>query len=498
MSCPVSAPKGHKGALTVIGTKAVFVDLTARDVHALSDDGFGERTGLGEVDVPDNALVAGNDLDGRVAIVDPGKGVVHLVDVGTQPAAPITRPIRPGTYDKVASSGQGLALLDRKNADLVPLGRDGKETSHQKVASRQRDDEEKREPNLFRGDDSRVYVESSKGDRGVVVDREGNAETVELSTDGQDNREKPAKPIQTPTRTPPPAKTPSPVKTPPPPVKTETPEPPDRTTTPPGGDRRTPGKTRTTPPRKTTRPRSTPTNQATAKAGRPGAPVGVRARAGDGSATVTWQAATPNGAAITSYKLSWSGGSTTVAGTARSATITGLADTTGYYITVQAVNRIGVGPAVRSNRVELKWTVAESPRELLVKSDGVSGTLVLAWDTPDMKDGTLLNYAVTMGSQTKTTTAQQITWSGLTNGKNYTFVVRAVTRAPDGLELTGWPASLTAAPVGAPQRTKRVVASRGAGAEYKECQPPACAFVQVRIENLRPNTDYEIKPWTSK
>ncbi len=491
MSCPASVPKGHKGSLTAIGTKAVFVDLTARDVYTLTGDGIGERTELGDVDVPDNALVAGNDLDGRLAIVDPGKSVVHLVDLGARPAAPVTTPIRPGKYDKVASSGQGLALLDRKNADLLTLGRDGKETSHQKVASRQKDDEQKREPSLFRGDDSRVYVESSKGDRVVVVDRDGQAETVELGSDEQGKAETPVKPTQKPTKTPPP------VKTPPPPVKTQTP--PARKITPPG-KRPTPGKTRTMPPRKTTPPKSTPTNQAptnqaTAKPGLPGAPASVLAKPGG---IVTWTAAAPHGATITSYRVSWTGGSLTVGGTARSATISELASQTGYYVSVQAVNRVGAGPAVRSNRVELAWDPAESPRELLVRDDGTSGRITLEWAGPTMGEGTFLRYDVSMGGRKRSSTTTQLTWTGLTDGKMNEYTVRAITKAPDGTVVTGKEAILSAASVGQEQRTKRVVASRGAGAEYEDCKPPVCAFVQIRIENLLPNTKYTVKPWTSK
>jgi hypothetical protein len=184
----------------------------------------------------------------------------------------------------------------------------------------------------------------------------------------------------------------------------------------------------------------------------------------------------------------------TVPGTARSARITDLAEKTGYYISIRAVNRVGAGLAVRSNRVQFSWAVAESPTGLAVRSSPSSGTVVLSWNRPDLHESTLVRYDVSMGSRTRTTTAEQLTWTGLTAGTRYTFTVQAITRAPDGRTLTGDAAVVTATP----QRKERVIASRGAGAEYGNCEPPECAFILVQIENLRPNTKYEIKPWTSR
>ncbi|MFI6678642.1 fibronectin type III domain-containing protein [Kribbella sp. NPDC050470] len=468
MSCPASVPKGHKGGLTVLDDEVAFVDLTAQKVYRLSNDGIDERLDLSGIEVPDDALVAGNDVGGRLAIVDPGKSVVHLVEIakGKQPAA-TSAPIRRGKYDKVASSGDGLALLDRKRADLVTLDRNGREVSHQQVPSRAVAGERKREPSLFRGDDSRVYVESGKGDRVVVVDRDGQTESVTVGG------ERPGPVPTTPTPTTTPSKT------------TETPKVPVRKTPP----------TRKTPPSKTTEPeKTTPTNQATARAGLPGAPSAVRVRAVSGAATVTWQAAAPHGATISSYRLSWTGGSMTVPGSARSARITDLAGNTGYTISVRAVNRVGAGPAVRSNRVQFNWGVAESPGGLAVRGTPSGGSLVLGWNRPQLGEGTFVRYDVSMGSQTRTTTAAQLTWTGLTAATRYTFTVRAITRSPDGRTLTGEAATVTATT----QRKESVIASRGAGADYGNCEPPECAFILIRMSGLRPDTRYEIHPWTTE
>lgn len=477
MSCPASIPRGHKGALSAIGTKSVFVDLTARQVYALTGEGIGDRSSLGDVDVPDNALVAANDVGGKLAIVDAGQSVLHLVDPSGDGGKAVSTPIRRGRYDKVASSGDGLALLDRKSAALVTLDRNGRETSHQRITSQEKADEQKREPNLFRGDDSRVYVESGKGDRVVVVDRDGSAATVQVKPGEPGTAKTTTKPSAPPTTTSPKV-APSTVK---PSVG------PSRNSPPPVR----PGNEKTNrPPSPAT---SKPTNQATAKAGLPGAPSAVQARLVNGAATVTWRPAAPHGAPITSYRLSWSGGSMTVSGSARSAKITNLAAQTGYYVTIRAVNRVGAGPAVRSNRVEFSWAAADSPTGLVVRSSS-NGTVVLGWNRPELHEGTFVRYDVKLGSTTRPATTEQVSWSGLTNGKRYTFTVRAITRAPDGRTLTGAAATLSATP----QRAERVIASRGAGAEYDNCKPPSCAFIHVQMENLRPNTRYVIKPYTEK
>ncbi|MEU4193247.1 fibronectin type III domain-containing protein [Kribbella sp. NPDC026611] len=518
MSCPASVPRGHKGGLSAVGSNAVFVDLTAGQVYTLTGDGIDDRSSLGDVDVPDTALVAGNDVGGKLAIVDAEHNKLHLLDIShrDKPAAPVTTSIPKGHYDKVASSGDGLALLDRKDASLITLNRDGRQVGSEKVPSQPATGRERPEPNLYRGDDSRVYVENGTGDRVVVVNRDGSAEAVEVGTSET------GKPTVAPTTpktpeksTPPkteepkqPPKTQQPTQ-PTQPPRTETPRPPQRTEQPkrPTQPRHTERPTQPTQPTQPPRtkepkpPRTTqPTPPATAKPTRPGAPLSVQARALDGGAVVTWKAAAAHGATVTSYQLTWTGGGRqTVSGGTRSATIPNLSTKTTYAFTISAVNAVGTGPAVVSNTVRLNYAPAESPRELLVKTDGVSGSLTLGWMAPTFGDGSFVRYEVSYsrtGPAIATSSTEQATVSGLTDGKATTFYVRAITKA-GGQEISGKYSSLSAASVGAPQKTKRVVASRGDGTEYGDCRHPECAFVQVRLENLRPNTKYTFKPFTS-
>ena len=79
----------------------------------------------------------------------------------------------------------------------------------------------------------------------------------------------------------------------------------------------------------------------------PGLPGSVHASAGNGSAKVTWTAATPDGRPISGYTVTASPGGkqAKVGGTATSASVSGLTNGTRYSFTVTATNAFGDSPA---------------------------------------------------------------------------------------------------------------------------------------------------------
>ena len=77
----------------------------------------------------------------------------------------------------------------------------------------------------------------------------------------------------------------------------------------------------------------------------PSAPTGVKATAGNGSAAVSWTAATANGSPVTRYTVTSSpGGKTCTTTGAVSCTVAGLSNGTAYTFTVTATNAVGTSP----------------------------------------------------------------------------------------------------------------------------------------------------------
>ncbi len=194
---------------------------------------------------------------------------------------------------------------------------------------------------------------------------------------------------------------------------------------------------------------SSPSNAVTPQAlGPPGAPTGVTAVVGNGSATVSWTAPASNGGSpITSYTVTPSTaveGSTTlpsvtVSAPATSATINGLANGTAYLFTVSATNSIGTGPnSADSSQI--------SPTGPPLAPTGVSATAGSAsanvtWTAPDAQGSPITAYTVTPFVGTTAQVPVTVTGSppattalmaGLTDGTSYTFQVTATNAAGTG------------------------------------------------------------------
>lgn len=455
--CPVSAPKDHAGALTILDGRPAFVDLTTSQVHMVDNGTFGPGKPLG-VTLSPNSRPAAKNMGGQLAILDPVRRSLVLVDTNTPSANPRPFPLPIGDYDGPVSTGEAVVLVDRQNGKVLTYGADGRKDEKPIKQSTTG------QPRLSQGEDQRVYVEDSDGTQVLVVAKNGILHNVDVG----------ASPVTEILAQEPPPDQPADL-----PIEPQIPV----------SNRE---------PRPGTPDRPTRNNPAPVPASRPGAPPWVSARAGNGSATVTWGAAADNRAPVTSYQVSWQGGSTTVGAGARSATINGLTNGTRYVFTVSAINRVGAGPGSSSNAVTPTSPVSPAgpPRNLKATfdvDDRPTRDVTLTWQQPALNGGTLVHYEVTItGKGTRTVNGTSFVDSQVEADEVITYTVRAVTRAPDGQTLTGQAATATHRDTQG-VRTGSATISQGGQSDTANCDPPECAWVNATMSGLDPNTTYRIR-----
>jgi hypothetical protein len=350
VSCSAKTPDGHAGALTVVDDTAAFLDTVSDTLTPLDDSArLGRPRSVG-VDLPVTAQVAVSDLDGRIAVLDPGARRVHLLDgagLGTDraTAAPIEVQLPAGTYAAPSAGRSSVALLDAGRGQLHTFNSVGRA---QQVAPLPAGIGR---PRLSRGQDGRIYVEGDRGRHVMVVDDVGRSATVTLAgagagapgpgstPGGTDAPGSPGSPETTgPTATRPAGRPPTsdPTSSPESPTGSA-PESSGPTTAPTGAP---PGGAGGDPPMNAA-PDAVP-------AGRPTMPARLAAARRADTLEVTWGAAAPNGAAISAYHVAWRsagsrGDSAVQPGDARSMTLTGLTRGATYRITVTAENSVGRG-----------------------------------------------------------------------------------------------------------------------------------------------------------
>lgn len=168
----------------------------------------------------------------------------------------------------------------------------------------------------------------------------------------------------------------------------------------------------------------------------PSVPTGVAVTRGDRAATVSWAPPSVPGGSVTGYSLRWRKAGTanwstrSVAGTSRSAMITGLVNGTRYEVAVAARTAVGASPFSAVQTI----TPATRPSAPVIKTPAPGkGSVVVPWVAPADGGGSpiteyvIRTYRGTTRVKTSTATAssRRLTVTGLTNGVGYTFTVSA-------------------------------------------------------------------------
>ena len=174
------------------------------------------------------------------------------------------------------------------------------------------------------------------------------------------------------------------------------------------------------------------TSSSVTPAGKPDAPTGVNAVAGNGSATVTFTAPTVTGVGsgpITGYTITSSpaGGACTGSGTTY--TCTGLTNGTAYTFVVTASNGLFTSTPSTSSSSVVPATVPGAPTSVTATST-TSGSATIAFTAPSDGGSAITGYTITSSPAGATCTvganATTYTCTGLTDGTAYTFAVVAV------------------------------------------------------------------------
>ncbi len=201
--------------------------------------------------------------------------------------------------------------------------------------------------------------------------------------------------------------------------------------------------------------------------GTPGAPTGLTATAGDRQVTLNWGAPASDGGtpiARYQYRVQQSGRGfnswTNIPGgaSATSYIVAGLENGTSYTFEVRAVNDAGSGQ-VATAEVTLADSAPGAPANLTLNAGDEQ--VALSWDTPADGGSQIThyeyryaaageNYGDAWTTVSGAGSARSLTVTGLTNGTEYRFQVRAVNSVGDGAaaEASATPGRVPTAPTG--------------------------------------------------
>lgn len=156
------------------------------------------------------------------------------------------------------------------------------------------------------------------------------------------------------------------------------------------------------------------------------------------SAAVTWSPpSSDGGSAVTGYTVSRTGGTPVDLGVAGNHTWTGLTPGTTYLFSVAAKNVIGTGPTA-SHSVTMPASPS-APAELVVTPAANGQSATVTWSPPASDGGSAVTgYTLTRtgGTPADLGVVGSHTWTGLTPGSAYTFMVTAKNAVGPGAQAS--------------------------------------------------------------
>ena len=172
--------------------------------------------------------------------------------------------------------------------------------------------------------------------------------------------------------------------------------------------------------------------------------TGVSSTPGNASISYTWQAPASVGSSVSSYTIQWKSGSEVYASsrqatsTANAYTLTGLTNGIAYDVRIRAHNTTGAGAWSADER---EAPEAQVPGQITIfYGSPRSGGTYLEWAAPDSNGASITAYEVQWRENSQsfdptrqaTPTATSYNVTGLTNGTNYHFRVRATNSVGNG------------------------------------------------------------------
>ncbi|MEV4133763.1 hypothetical protein AB0J72_16525 [Dactylosporangium sp. NPDC049742] len=179
LACHAQLTQGHSGALTVVGDRPVLLDTTSDELRTVGQDGFGEPAAIG-VDLPATAQVASSAVADRLAVVDPERSQLLLIDTAGLQKRPVAKPIvvdlpKDGRFAEPVTTTNVVAVVDHTRNEVVTYDRGGTVKDRRKLPGGGT-------PALTKGEDNRIYADSGDGSHVLVVNGD-NGSIVSVDVD---------------------------------------------------------------------------------------------------------------------------------------------------------------------------------------------------------------------------------------------------------------------------------------------------------------------------